>query len=364
MTVWELVAFVGGLGVVGAVMRDLVSALVVPQFHVGRFQVAGVVYRAVWRTFTAVARRVRSPERRERLLSSFAPLSVLGLLLVWMTGLLLGWTLVYWSRRVEVQGAGGLWSLVYFSGATLLTLGYGDLTPTTTFVRLLTIAEALSGIGTLTIVISYLPALYTAYGRREAMLLTLDQAEGGTVDAVTLLVEQSPDDHRDLAELRAFFVAWDRWTAEVLESHVAFPMLAFFRSQHRTQSWLSAIGVVADTAALAAATLEGATSRTAYLLVRRIHRTLSELATGLSVPVPAHVDPPPGFDDAHAALAAHGFAVRALDDARYRYVELDALYRPALEGLRVALLAPDTFAGHSARPVAQVLRRRRRLARR
>src|SRR6185295_9200103 len=77
--------------------------------------------------------------------------------------------------------------------------------------------------------------------------------------------------------LREFFRDWERWSAELLESHVSFPVLSYFRSQHDNQSWVSALTTILDVCALAVARIEGGPERTARLTFAMASHAVKDL---------------------------------------------------------------------------------------
>ena len=148
--------------------------------------------------------------------------------------------------------------------------------------RFLSLVETLTGLGTIALLISYLPALYGAYSRREARLLTLDDPLGGRLTPFRVIAVQASDENLEL--FNRFCSDWEMWTAEVLESHTSYPMLALFRSQHPGQSWVTALGVVTDAATLACAAIVGAEVREPYFLYRRGRRAVDDIAGALNIP--------------------------------------------------------------------------------
>src|SRR5207249_4041653 len=136
------------------------------------------------------------------------------------------------------------------------TLGYGDVVPTGAWGRSLAVAEAGIGFGFLAVVISYLPVLYQAFSRREITISLLDARAGSPPSAGELLRRLAQA--RSLAGVGPLLVEWERWAAELLESHLSFPVLSYYRSQHDNQSWVGALATVLDTSALLIAGVEGA----------------------------------------------------------------------------------------------------------
>src|SRR4051794_4896786 len=221
----DVAAVAAGAVVVGVVAVDLTSTLVVTWGSVGRWRPTRWFYRSTWRVWSGIGRRMHHVDRQQRFLAVYAPLSLLFLLGLWLTGLVLGWALVWVGLRSSLTGVSDFGDAVYYSGVVLLTIGFGDITATGMGARLLTLAEAAMGLASIALVISYLPVLYGAYGRREAKLLTLDLPSGERITPAGLVISQAPDG--DLAALGRFFAGWEQWMAEVLESHTSYPMLAF-----------------------------------------------------------------------------------------------------------------------------------------
>lgn len=346
MAVGVLSFLVGGLLIIGT-LADALTALLVPRGATGRLRPTRMFYRVTWVVWRGLARRLKAVRPRETVLSLYGPLSLLTLLSLWLLGLLVGWALVFWPLRAGIDGITGYGSIIYYSGTALLTVGFGDITAETTLVRLLTLLTAVTGLGTIALVVSYLPALYGAYSRREARILTLDDPSGDQLHPSTLIGLQAPDG--DLIRLYDYLTAWELWTAEVLESHVSYPMLAFFRSQHDGMSWVAAMGVMADTAALLSAIVPGAELREPYFLYRRARRTLVETYLRLR----GEVEPGPTvvkheFQAAYDRIVELGLPTRPADEAWERFTEYRATYGPTLNHLLDFLALPPGFWGHSS----------------
>jgi hypothetical protein len=170
----KLLVLSAGALLVLAAATDAVSTLVTTQRRSSRLWPTYVFYRRTWRLWRALGRRITSERGRERLLAVYGPLSLLGLLVVWVLLLLAGWGLVWWMLRGAFSGVGGYLDAVYFAGVGFFTVGFGDVVPVGGLARLLALAQAFMGLVTIALVIGYLPTLFGAYSRREAKLLTLD----------------------------------------------------------------------------------------------------------------------------------------------------------------------------------------------
>ena len=170
---------------------------------------------------------------------------------LWAVGLVFGFGLMFWGLGAPLHdqlGLNPLHSAIYLSGTTLFTLGIGDVTPLNHWARDLVIAEAGTGLGFVAVVIGYLPVLYQAFSRREGSIALLDGRAGWPPTASELLRRHASDGGNDA--LVTLLAEWERWSAEMLESHISYSLLCYFRSQHDNQSWLSAITAILDTCAV------------------------------------------------------------------------------------------------------------------
>jgi hypothetical protein len=342
----KLLQLVGGVGLMLGTLTDAIGTLVAARGFTGRWRPTRHFYRVTWRMWRAVGRRFHG-RRREGFLSAYAPLTLLSLLALWLTGLLLGWALIYLAGEDSLTGDSGFGSLVYYSGTCLLTLGFGDVLAQTTPLRVAALAEATTGVATMALAISYLPVLYAAYGRRESQLLTLDDPSGERIQPTALIQIWAPGG--DTERLYRRFGEWERWTADILESHVSYPMLALFRSQHRGQSWVTALGVVVDASVLTCAVVPGAEVREPYFMYRRGRRALNEIVRRLPrTSEPQALLERAQFDVAYERVRSTGLPVRDPDDAWARLLDYRSTYGTSLQALIDYLLAPPGFWGHSA----------------
>jgi hypothetical protein len=342
----RVIAAAGGALIIVAVLSDAVATLIVTQGSSGLWRPTRIFYAVTWRSTRAVAARL--PDRAgEYVLNVYPALSLLGLLVLWLAGLMIGWSLVYWGVNQRVAGASDFGSIVYYAGTSLVTPVFGSAHGTV--VRLLTLLETLTGVATIALMISYLPALYGAYSRREARLLTLDDPLGGRITPVRVIAVNAPGG--DVEMLYRALAEWQMWTADVLESHVSYPMLALFRSQHAGQSWVTALGVLTDAASLTSACVEGAKEREPYFLYRRGRRAILEISSRLHVPTrgaQASWLVPENFEPAWRGLVELGLPLRDKAVAWADLVALRGTYGDELERLIDFLVAPRGFWGHSA----------------
>jgi hypothetical protein len=252
----QVIAVLVGIGVVALVLWETFETLVLPRRVARRLRMTRGYYRALWGAWATIGRGHPGP-RRETYLSVFAPLSLLMLLGVWVGGVILGFALIQWGLATPLApgGTAPLATHLYVSATTFVTLGLGDVTAASSAGRAITAVEAAGGFAFLALTISYLPVLYQGFSRREVGISMLDQWAGSPPSAVELLRRASA--HGSLDSVNGLLADWERWSAELLESHLTYPVLAYFRSQHEQQSWVAALTAILDVSALVLAGVEG-----------------------------------------------------------------------------------------------------------
>ena len=262
-----------------AVLLDAFKTIILPRRATGRFRITRIFYLLTWGPWASVAQQLRNPRHREAAFSYFGPLSLILLLIVWAGGMVLGFGLIFHglgSPFNDATQARGLRTDLYFSGTTIFTLGLGDVTPHSPWSRELTILEAGTGLGFLAVVMGYFPVLYSAFSRREVSISLLD-ARAGSPPTAAELMRRHAYEGADQA-LSLLLVEWERWSAELLESHISYPLLCYFRSQHSNQSWISALTAILDTSALLIAGVRGHEARQAQLTFAMARHAVVDLA--------------------------------------------------------------------------------------
>src|SRR5881396_943565 len=336
----SLIAAAGAIFVV-VIMWDAFEALVLPRRVTRRLRPTRMFYRVAWLLWSAVARRIRPGGRRETHLSFFGPLSLLVLLAAWAASLVVGFALLQTGlgASLNVPGGGSFTDHLYLSGETFFTLGLGDIAPVSRVGRVLVVIEAGIGFAFLALVIGYLPILYQSFSRREVSITLLD-ARAGSPPSAEELLRGSWSDHE---ELTALLREWERWSAEVLESHLSYPVLSYYRSQHDNQSWLTALTTILDASALVMVGIEGACARQAGLTFAMARHAVVDLAQVLGrPPVGSAPDRLPASELARlrTGLAAVGVVLHAGDGAEDKVAELRRMYEPYVAALAQHLLMP------------------------
>jgi hypothetical protein len=264
------------------------------------------------------------------------------LIATWIFFLIFGFASLHWSLATPMNTpdqSTGFTTYWYLSGTTFFTLGFGDVTPTEPLGRFLAVLEAGLGFGFIALIIGYLPTLFQAFSRRETTISLLDARAGSPPSAGQLLLRLAQA--RQLDAVGLFLEEWERWAAELLESHLSFPVLSFYRSQHDNQSWLAALTVILDTCALLLSGVRGKHAYQAQLSFAMARHAAVDLALVFKTPPhsPASDRLPPErhqllgklFRDAGLELADSATAVKHLDDLR-------AMYEPFVNALAETLL--------------------------
>src|SRR3954453_5878485 len=251
----HVVAVAAGLSIILIVLSDAFATIVLPRRVNRRFSPSRLALLVAWRFWSSLARHLRGGDGREGagrqsdFLGVFGPLALLGLVGLWATGLVFGFALLLWGIQPPSAGVGAtseFGTLVYLSGATFFTVGFGDVVPSNGIGRALAVIEGGTGFGFLAVVISFLPTIFGAAASREAAITLLDARAGSPPTAAGLLSRSGPDPGAVVLQLRD----WEQWTANLLETHLSYPILAFFRSQHDRQSWLAALVLILDVSTL------------------------------------------------------------------------------------------------------------------
>lgn len=239
-----------GLFLVLLIIWEGFETIILPRSVTRQLRLTRGFYMVLWPFSAAVAKRLPAG-RRQLFLSYFGPLSLPLLLVLWALALVVGFALIQFSLPFALNRVPGMThfgTALYQSGVTFFTLGYGDVTPHTNLARFFAVTEAGVGFAFLAVVIGYLPVLYQAFSRRESIISLLD-ARASSPPSATEMLRRHGEGHR-MASLTALLADWEVWASEVLESHLSYPVLSYYRSQHDHQSWLGALTAIMDTCSL------------------------------------------------------------------------------------------------------------------
>ena len=338
--------FVGILGLILLLttLWDAFETIILPRRVTRKYRFVRLFYRVYWTIWSAIHNLIRSPKLRDRHLSYFGPLSLLMLFATWASSLLFAFALLHWGAGSALNVARGSPSFradLYMSGTTFFTLGLGDVIPNSPLARVITVAESGVGFGFLAVVISYLPTLYGAFSSRELNISLLDARAGSPPTAAELLRR-----HVGLANtnvLTQYLREWEIWSAQLMESHLSYPVLCYFRSQHDNQSWLAGFTMVLDLSALIVAYGTGEAKWQARLTFAISRHAVVDLAEVLRVS-PAHLLknrlPPEDIAQVRKLLIQTGAAGECAESGDAKLLELRKMYEPYLNGLSTRLLMP------------------------
>ena len=317
----EPVAFILGVFLLALAFWDLFETVVVPRPTPGWFRIGRYLVRGSWRVLRA-ARDGKGGRSYDTLLGLFAPAATVALLAAWLLNLIVGYGLILFALRDEIRPVPTeLGTTIYFAATSLLTIGFGDIVAVETPARIVVLTAAVGGLGAVALVVTFLFSLYGSYQRREIEVVKLQAAAGGPPSAVALLETYA---HLDLVDrLPRLFDDWQRWAVEVLDSHVAYPLLGFFRSSHDNLSWISALGSVLDAASLVLTTIEDVPRGEAKLFKRVGTHLVEDIHNlGFRFGEPGSLD--------HSDFEAACYRLR---EAGYRLVPDDVAW-PAFEAAR------------------------------
>src|SRR6266851_1772791 len=336
-------AIVVGLALIGAGLWDAFETVVLPRRVSRRVRIASAFYRLTWRPYAAFASRL-GDDRREAYLSYYGPLSMILLLGVWAVVLVVGFAVLQWVAGSAVSvtdGQGDFGIALYFSGTSFFTLGLGDVVPHSGLARALTVVEAGTGFAFLALVIGYLPIVYQMFARRETNVSLLDQRAGSPPSAGELLRRNL--EHGDVTALIQLLHDWEIWVADLLESHLSYQTLAYFRSQHENQSWVAALAVILDVSAYLLACGAGRATRQAGFTFAVGRHAVGDLSNIFEVaPRAAATDrlSPEAAHRLREIVIKGGLAGTPPADAASRLTAIRAAYEPYLEALSIHLLMP------------------------
>lgn len=347
----HILAGVFGVVIIGVVLLDAFETVVLPRRVTRQFKLTAWFYRRTWIPWKAMAGRIRTASRQQNFLGYFGPLSLFLLLGFWAAGLILGFALLQYGLGGHEQLGNEPTTfarIVYHSGQTFFTLGYGDILPTTGGARALAVLEAGMGFAFLGVVIGYLPVVYSSFSKREIQISMLDARAGSPPTATELLVRlsgRSEDAAVDQLVLDEVLRDWERWSAELLESHISYPVLSFFRSQHSNQSWLGALTTMLDVTSLILTGVEGVQpgqAKLTFAMARHAAVDLAQVVNARYDPQAAERLVEADFNRVRETLLAAGLKLRADDQARLKLSRLRSMYEPYVHsmGKRLMLSLP------------------------
>jgi Ion channel len=334
-------AFLAGVAMFLIVIWDAFESIILPRRVTRKFRLTRAFYRITWQSSKLLVKLVPSRKTRETLLGFYGPISLLVLIGVWAVGLVLGFGLMQFGAGSAVNITGGHPSLstdFYLSGTTFFTLGLGDVVPRSGLARVLVVVEAGFGFGFLAAIIGYLPFIYGSFSKREVEISLLDSRAGTPPTAGELLRRHSYEGGREA--LRDLLKDWELWCAELMESHLSYPVLAFFKSQHDNQSWIAALTAILDACALLKVGIDGACERQAQLTFAIARHAVVDLSQVFGTPpraLPQERLPASDAARLRDKLAEHGLRLRDTPEAQQELTAIRNSYEPYVYALATYL---------------------------
>lgn len=272
-----------GILLIGIVMQDAFEVVLLPRSVQRRIRLMTYYFKSTWVIWSGIGARLDLGPKREAFLSVYGPLSMVLLFSIWAINIILGYALImrgFSEFRLSIARP-DLLTCLMTSGEAFFTLGSTDAGPQSTIARICTIAEAGTGFGFIAATISYLPVLHQHFFQRDVKVIQMAPRAGSPPTAMRLLLWHAVAGD-DLKTLEDWLSSWEVWAADLIESHSSYPMLAFYRSQHRSQSWLASLAVILDVCTLLMAGVEGSQQQReiTFLACRRV---LEEMCHSLNL---------------------------------------------------------------------------------
>ena len=353
MTFFQDFELIIGCVLVALVLHDVLQSVVVPRWSSRRGRVAPIFTDKLWPLWRSWAHRKPQKNASENFLGTYAPCALMLIFVLWIVLLVCGFGLIFWSMRYRFEPTiHSYGEAVYVAGVTLLTIGFGDYTPHDTLSRVFALMAGASGLAVFALVIALLFTLYNAFERREVLSLQLGGRAGSPPSGVALLERYSQLDLLDT--LPDFFQQWELWSAQVLQSHIAYPLLLFFRSSHDNESWIASLGAVLDGATLLITTVAPGEKCSrqqigaAQLMFHMGTHTVVDLSHWLGFRFDEDEDAPVGverreFEQACAQLRHAGFTLRPTDEAWADFKTHRAQYAAGLNEMSKHFAAPPAL---------------------
>ncbi len=364
MSIVQVLELVVGIVVLAAVSYDLFQSVVLPRPAISKIRLAPYVIRPFWRAWRWLGTRNSSVERRENWLAVYAPLSVFVLLGFWGLALTVGYGLIFDALRAQFRPVpGDFGTSLYFSATTILPLSYGDILPSGVPARLVTLAESATGVALIAIVVTLLFSLYESFQRREEGVVSLDALAGAPPSGVAIL--ESAAGHGLAGELSRTFDEWRQWSAAVLESHLAYPTLIYFRSSHDNEAWINSFGAVMDAATLVISTLADVPDGPARLMSKVGGHLVEDFSWYFRLrPSGDPIVEREEFDQARARLELAGYRCKPPEESWTEFARLRSRYGSPLNQMAqfLAIIPAQWIGDRTYLPhVARRPRRRRQL---
>jgi hypothetical protein len=332
----DILSVVFGIALIAYALSDLFQSVIVPRAVGRRWRLTFIVWRNMWRMWPGLAWTLykTNEDGREDFLAMFAPFTLIVLLVAWTATLIAGYAFIFWGLRAGLTPAvHTLGQAAYYSGITMLTVGFGDIVGKTSGPRFFSLVAAASGFATFSIATAYLFLLFASFQTREAFVVTVGARAGEPPSGVNLLAIAGYSDTRD--DLSRLMIDAQKWIAAVMESHLAYPALAFFRSSHDYESWIGTLGTLLDAATLLMTVVDDGHSGQARLFYNLGRHATGDLSRYFRLQPPydtAGIERQE-FESACDRLAKAGYELRDRDESWERFSSLRSTYAGQLNAM-------------------------------
>jgi hypothetical protein len=320
-----ILSFFAGAGVILITAFDVFQSVVVPRPTGRRFRGSSFISQYSWLGWTRLAYRITNDDTREDFLGAFAPLLLISLLVFWVVSLIAGYGLIFFGLRHEIRPEPGFLESFYFAGTTLVTIGFGDYAPTQGTARFLSVAAGASGLGAFAIITAFLFPIVGAYQQREAFVVMFTNRAGSPPSGVDMI-----ETHFKLGIIDSLVSTMrgsELWMAQVLETHLAYPILTYFRSTHDDISWVAVLGTILDASTLVITTLDTEQVGEAKIVNRLGRHLVNDFSKRFGLPHGDHVGiERHEFEMAYDRLRDVGIPLRDRDRAWKEFGEIRATY--------------------------------------
>jgi hypothetical protein len=314
VTALRIAVLLVGVVVLLGTARSVLAVLIVPRPSTSLVLYPILVVRMAFRRLAQLASAYAT---KDRVLALAEPVALLSLLVTWLVMTMFGFTLVNWGI-----GHGSFNTAFSEAGSSVFTLGFtlshNDGSKIVDFIA------AGTGLVLVALQIAYLPTLYSAYNRRETLVTLLESRAGSPAWGPELLVRHQLVGTID--NLPSLFAEWERWAADVAESHSTYASLLYLRSPRAQNSWIVSLIAVMDAAALTLAIDPEGAPMEARMCIRMGFTCLRDIAQATRIPYDPDPDPDDpitldeaSFDAAYAQLVAVGFPVSRPEDEAWAH---------------------------------------------
>jgi len=340
VSVEQVIGSVVGVIIIVVVFYDLFQTVVLPRPAVGKMQLARKVVRPMWLVWRWVSQRTSRLERSEARLAAFAPVALLTIFLIWAAALVLGYGLLINGLAQQIRPSPpDFITSIYISASTLVPLAYGDFVPEGFLARTVIIAESATGVVIAALAITLLFSLYESFRAREELVVSLDALAGAPPSAVQLL--ETTAKHHMRPPLDDTFDDWRKWTAMVLESHLGYPLLIYFRSSHDNEAWINSFGAVMDAAVLTLSTLDDGSDGPAHLMFTVGNHLVEDMSWVFNIkssddPIVERSE----YDAAVQRLMKAGYKIKDTEAGWKKFAEMRAKYATGLNQMALWLVIP------------------------